>query len=267
MGRSIYAHYTDNVAPQATVTVNTGTEDPDYPAAGINDQNTAKPAQLTTATGSWVFDWGAAQRVDWVQIPMHNLDAGLEVRIQMHASNSWGSPSLNTTIAIPAHRGDGLPVGSWVDLTGVGGYLVGGYQFLRVVVVGTNSAAVKIGEVLILSTKRTLNPNVSWGGQEPEERLVKSNRTDGGVELIYDLGTTLRKFSGQLDTTDAGLAAVRAWWQNTRGRVYPFAFVLDEDVNEAIVARWQGSIDPTRLINDRNQMPIALDEVSRGLVL
>ena len=37
MGRAIYAHYSDNVAPSATITVNTGTEDPDYLAANLVD--------------------------------------------------------------------------------------------------------------------------------------------------------------------------------------------------------------------------------------
>lgn len=267
MGRAIYAHYSDNVAPSATITVNTGTEDPDYLAANLVDLNPSKPAQLTTTTGSWVFDWGAAQRVDWVNLPMHNLDAGLEVRVQMNATNSWGAPSLNTTIAIPTVRDDGLPVGSWKDLTGVAGYLVSGYRYLRLVVVGANSAAVKVGEFMILTTKRTLNPNISWGAQVPEQRLAQVNQTDAGVKMMYDLGTTLRTFRGELDTTDAGLAAVRAWWRNSRGPIFPFAFVLDEDVNEGVMARWASTLDPTLAINDRNTMPITIEELSRGLVL
>jgi hypothetical protein len=267
MGRAIYGHYSDNVAPAATITVNTGTEDATYPAANLADLNPSKPAQLTTTTGSWVFDWGAAQRVDWVLLPMHNLTAGLEVRIQMHTANSWGSPSLDTTITIPAYRDDGHPVGAWRDLTGVAGYLVGGYRYLRFAVIGTNAAAVKVGELLIQSNKRTLNPNISWGAQVPEQRLFQTNQTDAGVKIMYDLGTTLRTYRGELDTTDAGLAAVRAWWRNCRGPVFPFGFVLDEDVNDASMARWSGGQDPTLTINDRNQIPIAIEELSRGLVL
>lgn len=267
MGRAVYGHYNENVAPSATVTVQSGTEDPDYLAANLVDLNPSKPAQLTTTTGAWLFDWGAAQRVDWVLLPMHNLTAGLEVRVQMNATDSWGAPSLNTTIVIPTYREDGLPVGSWRDLTGVGGYLVGGYRYLRLVVVGANAAAVKVGEFLIFSQKRTLNPNVSWGAQEPEQRLAQVNQTDAGVKMMYDLGTTLRTFRGELDTTDAGLAAVRSWWRASRGPVFPFGFVFDEDVNDAVMARWGGTIDPTRAINDRNTMPIAIEELSRGLVL
>jgi hypothetical protein len=267
MGRALYGHHTDNVAPNATVTVNTGTEDATYPGSNLVDRNPAKPAQLTTTTGSWVLDFGAAQRVDLVLLPMHNLTAGLEVRVQMHASNSWGSPTVNALIVIPAYREDGMPIGSWVDLTAAGGYSTGGFRYLRLNVVGTNAAAVKVGELLALKLKRTLNPNISWGISEPEERLVSGTQTDGGVEIVFDQGVTLQKFRGSLDTTDAGLAAVRSWWRDCRGPVYPSALVPDEDVNEAWVVRHAGTLDPTRVINDRNAMNLEFREVSRGLYL
>jgi len=266
MGRAIYSHYEDNVAPNATVTVNTGTEDPDYLAANLVDQNPAKPAQLTTTTGSWVLDWGTAQRVDWVLLPMHNLTAGLEVRVQQNATSSWGSPTVNAQIVIPAYAGD-RPVGSWLDLTAQAGYSTGGFRYLRLVVVGVNAAAVKVGELAAYSTKRVLNPNVSWGARMPMARLATSNVTDGGVDLAFDFGVTIQQFSGELDTTDAGLAAVKSWWHSCRGQVRPFGLVPDEDVNEAWLAKWAGGIDPTLVINDRNQMQIQLKEVSRGLAL
>lgn len=267
MGRAIYSHYADNVAPNATVTVNTGTEDPAYPKANLVDRIIVKPAQLTTTTGSWVFAYGSAQRVDWVALPMHNLDAGLEVRIQGNATNSWGAPTLNTTIVIPAYRGDGLPVPCWKDLTGVAGYSTSGFLFWRFVVVGVNTNPVKVGELLLISQKRTLNPNISWGVKKPEQRLIYDNRTAFGHANKYDLGVTPRQLQGDLDTTDAGLAAVAAWWQSCRGTARPFAIVLDEDVNEAWVAEFTGSHDPTLTINDRNAIPITFEEVSRGLVL
>lgn len=267
MGRAVYGHYSENVAPNATVTVQSGTEDPDYLAANLVDLNPSKPAQLTGTTGAWLLDWGAAQRVDWVLLPMHNLDAALNVRVQMNATDSWGAPTVDAAIVIPTYREDGLPVGSWLDLTAAGGYSASGFRYLRLVVVGANSAAVKVGEFLTFSRKRTLNPNISWGAQAPEQRLAQVNQTDAGVKMMYDLGTTLRTFRGELDTTDAGLAAVRSWWRDSRGPIFPWGFVFDEDVNEGVMARWGNTIDPTLAINDRNTMPIAIEELSRGLVL
>src|SRR3970040_306690 len=98
----LYQRASDNVAPNATLAVNSGTEDPGYLAANIIDLNPAKPAQLTTATGSWTFNFAAgAQQVDLMSIVMHNLDAGLEVRWQGHTSNAWGSPDVNLLVTIP----------------------------------------------------------------------------------------------------------------------------------------------------------------------
>lgn len=267
MGRAIYSHFEDNVAPNATVTVNSGTQDADYPAANLVDRLIVKPAQLTTTSGSWVLDFGAAQRVDWAALPMHNLTAGLNVRIQGNATNAWGGPTVDAAITIPTYRGDGLPVPCWVDLTVAAGYSVGGFRYWRLVVVGVNAAAVKVGELLLISTKRTLNPNIDWGVRLPESRPVYDNRTPFGYANKYDMGVTLRKLEGTLDTTDAGLAALRAWWQSTRGTARPFAIVPDEDLNEAWVAEFTGDLGATLVINNRNTIPITFEEVSRGLFL
>jgi hypothetical protein len=267
MGRMIYGLPSDNVAPLATITVNTGTVDPTYPAANLADLIPAIPAQLTTTTGSWKLAFGAAQRIDIVAIPHHNLIAGLDVRIQGNAADAWGAPTLNTTITIPAYRQDLFPVGSWIDLTGVAGYAVGGFQYWRLVIVGANASAVKVGELIALATKRTLNPNISWGVGLKEERPIIENTTDYLVSTIYDLGVTRRSLAGTLDTTDVGLAAIRALWRDARGRARGFLVIPDESVNDAWFVRWAGDLDPTLEINDRNTIPIAFQEVSRGLYL
>lgn len=269
MGRTLYAHPSDNVAGLVTPVVNTGTEDPDYPAAYLVDGNPARPAQLTTTSGSWVWDFGAAQRVDLVAIPMHNLAAGVDVKIQGHTANSWGTPSLSVAIPIPTYREDGFPFGSWVDLTGAGGYSTGGYRYWRVVV--TNAAvAIKVGEVLLLATKRTLNPNVKWGVREPEDRALVEHRTEYQVSTVYDLGVTMRGLEGDLETTAAGLAALRLWWRSCRGRSRACVLIPDENVNDVWLVRFAGRaarLEPSLLALDYAAIPLEFEEVGRGLVL
>lgn len=268
MGRAIWSKYTDYVGPNATITVNTGVEDTTYPAANLCNRIPSKPAQLTGTTGSWVLDFLAAQRVDWVGIPHHNLDAGLDVKIQMNATNAWGGPSFSQPITIQTYRQDGFPVGAWLDLTVLGGYSAGGFRYLRFLVNGANSVAVKIGELMVLSNKRILNPNVNWPVKKPEQRTIIENTTDYGVSTIYDLGVTRRRFSGDLDVSDAITADMVDWWRGTRGRARPFAFVPDESVNEAWLARFGGDqVALDQQIVDRNSIPLDVEEVSRGLVL
>lgn len=264
----IYAHYSDNVAPNATVSVQTGTAATGYPASNLVDRIPAKPAKLVETTGAWLFNFGAAQRVDWVALPHHNLTAGLEVRIQGNAANAWGAPSLNELITIPAYRDDGFTPGPWLDLTAKAGYLVGGYQYWRLVVVGVNAAAVAIGEVGLISTKRSLNPNISWGERQLESRKIVQHSTDYGVDSIYDLGVTRRSWIGELDSPDSQRTAVRTWWRDARGRARPFFIVPDGDVNECAMVRFADTdLDVQLNVTDRNKIQIGFEEVSRGLVL
>lgn len=264
----IYAHASDNAALVATWSVETGTIEAGYSPSYIADKNPAKPAKLQETTGAFLATFAGAQRVDWVLLPMHNLDAGLEVRIQGNATNTWGSPTLNTTIVIPTYREDGFPVACWKDLTGVTGYSTGGFQYWRLVVVGTNTNPVRIGEVALFSRKRTLDPNISWGTNEDEERKIVEQRTDYGVSNIYDLGTTGRTWVGDLDSPDLQRAALRTWWRDARGRSLPFGIVPDGTLNEAAFVRFMDTKLAVQLANfDRNNIRVGFEEVSRGLVL
>lgn len=267
MGRVLYGHYSDNVAPLATASVGAGSADPDYPATNLNDLVVARPAQLSTTTGAFVFSFLAAQRVDLVALPHHNLSAGLEVRIQANPTDTWGAPAFNRPITIPPYRKDGLPPGAWLNLTTQAGYDVGGWQYWRVAIVGVNHAPVKLTEVVLLSTIRTLNPNISWGARRPERRPLIENETDYGVQTVYDLGVTHRQLEGDIDTTDAGLAAVSDWWQDCRGRARPCLLIPDESVNDAWFVRWATELDPTLVITDRNTIPVGFKEISKGLIL
>lgn len=263
----IYQKLTDQVADNAASVIAT-TEDAAYPAANLYDFKPAKPAKLTGTTGNWVWDFTIAQRVDLIALIHHNLTAGLDVRIQGNATNSWGAPTLTTAITIPAYRDDGYPVNPWRDLTGVAGYSTSGFRYWRLVVVGTNAAAIAIGEVWLGSTKRTLDPNVDWGVHRIHERKMVEHETDFGVVSAYDLGVTVRKLTGNLDTTDAQRDLVLAWWESTHGRVYPFLLIPNGDENEAWLVRWGRSMhDTTFDLIDRNTIPLEFQEVGRGLVL
>ena len=262
----IYQHGSDQVAGAATVTVGLGTEDPEYPVAGLTDGNPAKPAKLLETSGAWLFDFGAAQRVDAVAIPHHNLTAGLEVRIQGNAANVWGAPTFNQAITIPTWRGDGWPIGPWLDLTGLAGYAVGGFQYWRLIVVGVNAAPVALGQVWLGETLRTLSPNISWGARDGEAHKITEHETDFGVVLSYDFGLLRRTLAGDLDAPDATRTAVLNWWRSTNGRARPFIIVPDGTINEALMVRWATSDIQTILdLTDRNTMQLAFQEVSRGL--
>lgn len=267
---AIYQLGTDNVAPNAAIAVQSGTEDSGYLAANIAQAtpNPAKPAKLTTTTGAWTFNYGVAQRVDIAAIIHHNLTAGLNVRIQGNATNAWGAPTLDAPFVIPAYREDGYPVNPWLDLTGVTGYSAAGFLWWRIVVVGVNAAAVAIGEVWLGQVKRSLNPNYSFQGDDIEERRIIDHGTDYDVHAIYDLGVTARELRSELDYTDAKRAEFETWVRSCQGRVKPHLFIPNGDVNDCRLVRF---VDPAMTIRpetyDRNTIPFALRELGRGLLL
>lgn len=271
MGSMRYARRDQDVTTVGTWAVDVGTEVVDYEASYIGSDVIARPAKIEETTGTWIGDFTAAsggkQRVDAVVLPMHNLDAGLAVKIQGNNTDSWGTPTFDQAITIPAYRGDGFPPGAWLDLTGLSGYTTSGFTYWRLHVTGTNSAALAV-KLKLLSGLQTLDPNISWGEVQGEDRKMIEHRTDYGVSSVYDLGVTIRSITGDLDSTDAQVALLRTLWQGTRGRAYPFVMIPDGDVNDAWFVRFMDTkLDVQLNMIDRNAIRLGFEEVSRGLVL
>jgi hypothetical protein len=267
----IYALPTDNLSPVATGggtawVVNTGTEDATYPAVNLADLNPAKPARLTTTTGSFLRDFGLAKQVDWVFIPMHNLTAALaDVKIQGNATDSWGAPSLDEMMVVPSYHEDGFPVGFWLDLTGVSPR---SFRYWRFSIGTANGTAVAIGEIWLVQTKRSLTHNIHWGLDETDEHGAVEHRTPYGVVSLFDLATKVRMIDGVTQTSDAGVALLKTWHRSCGGRAEPTAIVLDPAINDALMVRWATSqLAFTKLFTNANAVKLSFEEMSRGLVL
>lgn len=260
----IYAKPSDNLISTASV-ITPSTEATGYEVENLYDGNPAKPWKMTATTGNVVFDFGSATNIDLVAIVHHNLTAGLEVRIQGNASDSWGSPTLNQTITIPAYDADSYPVNPWIDLSA----LSNSFRYWRLVVVGTNSANVAIGELWLIGTKRTLTArNLRYGFTDGIARPLIEHTTDYGVSTIYDLGCKMRSIAGELIVEATDLALVRAWWNDCHGRALPTLLILDDTVNECLMVRWREMArSDQRSWPTATSIPVAFSEVSRGLVL
>jgi hypothetical protein len=265
----LFGHYSDNVAPDATLSVVSGVEDADYPIANLVDRNPALAAKFTTTTVRIVFTFAAAQRIDVAALIHHNLDAGLSnVRIEGNAANAWGAPTFSATFTIPAYHEDGMPVNPWLDLTAQPGYSADGFQYWSIVCASVNSAAIAIGDVWLGATKRTLVRNIEWGSEESDEWPAIVHETDFGVKTVYPFGTKRRTLTGKLKTTDAGLAALRAFHRDSFGLARPVLVVEDPSVNDAMLVRIvTPRLAVTRMFLDLNEVPFAVEELSRGLPL
>lgn len=271
MADVLYSLPADQVADGATITVQTGTADSEYPVANLVDGNIANPAKLAETSGAWLFDFGSAQRVDWVALGPHNFDAGATVKIQGHATDSWGAPTVDTTITIPADDADGRAVCAWTDLTGVAGYSTSGFQYWRLAVTSTNSAALALGEVWLCALKRLLatdmGHNYRWAFDVGETRRVVEHQTEYGVSTVYDLQTRVRTFRADLRVSDTGLTAWQTWHRSMKGRVSPTVWIPDSSVNEAWWVRQALGWSVLRRFTNLNDLSFTLEELSHGLPL
>ena len=271
MADVLYQWPTDQVADSATITLTTGTADATYPIANLTDGNIAKPHKVAETSATWKLDFGAAQRVDLVALGPHNFDAGLQVKIQGNATDAWGSPTVDTTITIPADDADGRAVCPFKDLTGVTGYSTTGFRYWRLAVTGVNSVALALGELWFGAEKRVMATVFGQHYQEPfdveEIRSLVEHETTYGVATVYDLMQRRRVFRGELRVGALGVAAFRAWHHAMRGRVYPGLWMPDADVNDVWWVRAARDWRVTRHLEDVQDIALVLDELSHGLPL
>lgn len=219
----------DNVAGSYTaIGVNTGTEDTDYVASYLADGRPGRPAKLTGTSGSWVFSFSAAQRVDVVALGPHNLTAAT---LEGNATNSWGAPSFSAALTIPSASVDGHSVNAWRDLTTASGYNASGFQYWRLVV--TSASPCAVGELWLGATKRLATRNYQWGFTVTERHAVIAHETEFLVPLRYALGSRQRGLDLNFRTTDAGALALTEWYRSLRGPGLTGLMVPNTETNDA----------------------------------
>lgn len=273
MGALVYARADENVAPDAIVTIDNGTESTSFPIAGaagvapIADLNPAKEKSFTTTTGGIVFNFGSAQILDGIAIIHHVLDASLaNVQIQGNATDVWTSPTLDVNVPIPAGHADGFPVNPWVDLTGEGSRT---FQYWRLNFGTANSVPIKLGQVLLLSNLRFVTKNFEIGALEEEEHRIIPLETDFGIEAIFDFGVKRRQLIGRIVTDNTESDTWFETKRQTRGRARAWFIARDRDVNDAMFVRFVNPSGYGRVLRSHgvHVLPFQVKEVSRGLVL
>jgi len=264
----LYQHGDDNVAPNATWTVESGTEDTDYPAAYIADEIFTKPAKLTTTTGAWQANFGASrQRVDLVALGVHNISAGATVKVQGNDSPVWTTPTLDTTLTIAAADSDGRVCHAWKDLTGVTGYTTAGFYYWRIAVTASNTSLVNVGEVWLGKLKRTMDRNYRWEYETSETRRTVEHVTQYGMRTVYDLLVRQRQFIATVRASDTGLSAIREWHRSAKGSVRPVLFMPDATVNDAWWVYLPSALAITSVFTNVHDVTVTMDELSPGIPL
>lgn len=224
----LYQYPSDNVAgAYSTIGVNSGGEDPDYPASFLADGRPGRPAKLSAASGSWVWDFGAAQTIELVALAEHNLTAAT---LEGNATNDWGSPAFSAALTIPAATADGHSVNAWRDLRALGSPSPS-YQFWRLVVAGAANCAV--GEVWLGATVRQTERGYSLGFSIEESHPTISHLTEFLSRHAYSLGSRQRRLALSFRARAAGALALREWYRSMQGPGQVAIFIPDAAVNDA----------------------------------
>lgn len=259
----VYCYPADNRLSGVTGVVTSGTASTTFPIAGLTDGDPSLPVTFTGTACTVTFDLGSALQVDLAALIAHNLTG--TVTIQGHTADSWGSPTVSQVVPTVTQDADGYWPNRWIDLSvPVPSDATRTLRYWRLVVSG-NTANVSIGE-LWLARKRTLAQNYDWGAIEVDDAPTVWHETDAGVAFAYSLGVRRRRFSAEFDGADATGAAIRDLWRAARGRARSFLIVPLGDEGEVWQVRCAEDAQPTTQVSlDRRTLPLAFEEVSRGL--
>lgn len=265
MARLIYQLPSDNVAPNVTPVLFSGTADPTYPVTNVISVQPSRPAHFTSHALFLYWDFGDAQRIDLAAIINHNFTAGTTRAFLMASPDNLLSPTFTVEFTIPADMSNGLPVCPWIDI--VGTYGVTAYRYWGLSIID-NPENLWVGTVWLGALKRSLAVNIHWGLVPMDDHKVIERSTDYGVPNVFDIGCMVRSIDGVVDTTDAGRDALVDWHRACGGRSRPSLIVPDPALNDALLVRWASAKLPRQMnFRDVNRVNLNWVEESRGLRL
>jgi len=264
MSATVILQYpSDNVASYyATIGVNTGAEDPDYPAAYLADGRPGRPAKLTTTAGSWVLAFPAARRIDLVALGPHNLTAAT---LEANTTNDWASPAFSAALTIAPNAQDGHSAPAWRDLTTVGGYQAGGFEFWRLSVASASPAAV--GELWLGAEKRVADRAYQWGWSLEETHPTIAHLTEFLIPQVFALNSRQRRMIVNFRASDAGAIALREWYRALRGPGLTGLFIPDASAADAWWIRQAEDYAESAVFTNARDVAMTLVEHATGVPL
>jgi len=92
----------DNFATAAATTISVFSENPLFPiATALRAPQLSKIGKTLSDSAEWIkFDMGSAKACTYAAIMNHNLTAGATVHLQANATDSWGTPSVDSTMTV-----------------------------------------------------------------------------------------------------------------------------------------------------------------------
>lgn len=278
---TIYQFYSDEVARNATITIETGTavsppEDTYGPSALVDD-NPAKLAKIESTTGAWLLEYDAKQVVELASLIHTTCDeSGLSgspsvsVRIEGNNTDNWVTPAFSAEFVIPPWFGAGTrrwPQNPWLDLTVQDGYDDEGFFFYRIVV-ENNSQNIQVGQLWLGETIRRFDPDLKWALTDGAVKPQIENKTSFEVATTSSRGTTIWYREADLDATDELAADLERHWYDVDGAAHPWLLIPNGPIDDrrAYLVKYATTERQMRWnFEHYHQMRLAFREVGRGL--
>lgn len=207
----------------------TGTVRTGYGLTNLDDRDPSTPLWITGTSLRIVKDFGAAQRIDEVNIYAHTFVNAANLRFQMHTADSWGTPDVDLGITIPTAYLDGFSYNLRVDVATLVPVAANRTKrYVSIANLSANTVTCAIGEMWLSATQRSLVRNVRVrGAAQAVEHGATKSMSKRGVSTVYDMGFKHRGFIGTVMATQSDLEDVLVWREDSKSIVSPVVFVLN----------------------------------------
>jgi hypothetical protein len=231
-------------------TVAASAEDPDYLAQNLVSENPARPAKLTSTSGTFTVTLPSSQTIVAAVLLYHNIDAGVSVTINGNA------------ITIPAARADAWPSNASTTFSAA--------SATWTLTIGANSQNISIGRLMLLTSLRTFARDIRWGDvtfAEMEGYGTIEMATELGVETIYELEGPRRTLEAEIGAFDSQSADLQNLRRICGGRARPFLMISahTNGTDPWIVRFVEGVGKRTYLMPAYSGFDWRVQECSRGL--
>lgn len=253
MANQAYCRPADNIAPNATWSVVSGTANSAYPVGNVGNRNPGRPFKATGTSVRIRATFGSPQILLGVALFNHNLAGASSVAILSGASLNQAipiapnqgvfctPPILDFSAALLAQR-----TSTTFDIDVAGGVL----------------GNIAIGEVALLTAIRDLR--WVYGLRMKPKRLVTRQSTFGGTHLQYNKRIRILTASGRVELQTEE-AAMRLLEEEAQGEVQPWVLWPERAVNHACFVKFlPGTFEWSPKSFGSTEMPIEVEEVSSG---
>lgn len=267
---ALYSHYSDELARQAEITIETGTAEDTYGVERLVDDN---PAHLFKANEDQValqFTFAEKTVIGLLALIHSTLESDDEVVLEADDAADWVTPAFSAAFAQTGWVGAGVtrwPHNSWMRPDQEAGYDPTGYLNYRLTFGLDTPLAqnLQLGQIRMHPTARSIY--FDRGARRMRDKPNIENRTAFRVSTIYPRGTTLYSKSLAISALDSTqVVALETQWEDVDGRTYPWLWIPDASDPRCYLVRHQTTQEEfERVVRATSVRPLQIEEVGRGL--